>query len=159
MAVKPIPDNYPRVTPYLIVDGAADAIEFYKSILGAGERFRMDGPDGRIGHAELQFGDSVVMLADAYPDMDIRDPRAVGGTPVSMMVYVEDVDRTFAAALAAGAKELRPVEDKFYGDRAGTFEDPFGHHWNVTTHVEDVSSEEMEKRAAQFSAEAEAGSS
>lgn len=119
MAVKPIPGNYPKICAYLIVEGANDAIEFYKKVLGAEERIRMDGPNGRVGHAELQFGDSVVMLADAYPEMDIRDPKTIGGTPVSMTIYVEDVDSTFADALAAGAAEVQPVEDKFYGDRAG----------------------------------------
>ena len=153
MAVKPIPDNYPKVTAYLIVEGAKDAIEFYKKVLGAEERMRMDGPDGRVGHAELQFGDSVVMLADAYPEMNILDPTAIGGTPVSMTIYVEDVDRIFADALAAGATEVQPVEDKFYGDRAGQLEDPFGHRWNVMTHVEDVTPDEMAKRAARFEAE------
>ncbi len=153
MAVNPIPDNYPRVTAYLIVDGANDAIEFYRKVLGAEERMRMGGPDGRVGHAELQFGDSVVMLADSYPEMDIRDPKTIGGTPVSMTIYVEDVDKTFAGALRAGAKEVQPVETKFYGDRAGQFEDPFGHRWSVMSHVEDVSPEEMQNRAAQFAAE------
>ena len=153
MAVNPIPDNYPRVTAYLIVDGANDAIEFYRKVLGAEERMRMGGPDGRVGHAELQFGDSVVMLADSYPEMDIRDPKTIGGTPVSMTIYVEDVDKIFAGALRAGAKEVQPVETKFYGDRAGQFEDPFGHRWSVMSRVEDVSPEEMQNRAAQFAAE------
>jgi PhnB protein len=153
MPVNPIPDNYPRVTAYLIVEGADAAIDFYKSVLGAAERVRMGGPDGRVGHAELQFGDSVVMLADAYPEMDSRDPVAIGGTPVSMTIYVEDVDKTFAEALNAGARELQPLEDKFYGDRAGQFEDPFGHRWTVMSHVEDVSPEEMQKRADKFAAE------
>jgi PhnB protein len=147
--VNPIPEGYPRVTPYLIVDGASDAIDFYTSVLGATERMRMDAPGGRIGHAELEIGDSVVMLADENPEMNARGPRAFGGSPVSLMVYVEDVDGVFGRALEAGAKEVRPVEDQFYGDRLGAFEDPFGHEWNVASHVEDVPPEEMEKRAAQ----------
>ncbi|MEA2493158.1 MAG: PhnB protein [Thermoleophilaceae bacterium] len=153
MPVNPIPENYPRVTAYLIVEGADAAIDFYKRVLGGEERVRMGGPDGRVGHAELQFGDSVVMLADAYPEMDIRDPKAIGGTPVSMTIYVEDVDKTYAEALDAGAREVQPLEDKFYGDRAGQFEDPFGHRWTVTSHVEDVSPEEMQKRAEKLAAE------
>src|SRR6266545_28264 len=130
MAVKPIPDGYPRVSPYLAVAGAAEAIEFYKDVFGATERMRMPGPDGRIGHAEVQIGDSVVMLADEYPDMGVRGPRAIGGTPVALHVYVEDVDHVFEQAVKAGATSLQPVEDKFYGDRSGMFEDPFGHHWS-----------------------------
>ena len=147
--VNPIPEGYPRVTPYLIVDGASDAIDFYTSVLGATERMRMDAPGGRIGHAELEIGDSVVMLADENPEMNARGPKAFGGSPVSLMVYVEDVDGVFGRALEAGAKELRPVENQFYGDRMGAFEDPFGHEWNVASHVEDVPPEEMEKRAAE----------
>jgi PhnB protein len=147
-SVKPIPDGYPRVSPYLVVDGAAQAIDFYTQVLGASERMRMGGPDGKIGHAELQFGDSVVMLADEYPDMGYVGPKAVGGTPVTIGVYVEDVDKTFDAAVKAGAKALRPVEDQFYGDRSGQIEDPFGHRWSISTHVEDVPPDEMQKRAA-----------
>ena len=150
--VKPIPDGYPRVTPYLIVDGAAAAIEFYESVLGARERMRMGGPDGKVGHAELGVGESVIMLADEHPEMNARGPKAVGGSPVSLHVYVEDVDAVFARALEAGAKELRPVEDKFYGDRMGAFEDPFGHEWNVASHVEDVPEDEMAKRAEEATA-------
>jgi PhnB protein len=146
--VKPIPEGYPRVTPYLIVDGASAAIDFYTSVLGATERMRMGAPEGRIGHAELDLGDSVIMLADESPEMDARSPGTVGGSPVSLHVYVEDADGTFERALEAGAKTLQPVQDKFYGDRSGTFEDPFGHRWNVSTHVEDVPAEEMESRAA-----------
>jgi len=149
--VKPIPDNYPRVTVYLAIDGASDAIEFYKKIFGAEERMRMPGPDGRVGHAEIAIGDSVIMMSDAFPDMGHVDPKKLGGTPATLTVYVEDVDKTFAAALEAGAKETQAVEDKFYGDRAGQFEDPWGHKWNVMSHVEDVSPEEMEKRMAAFS--------
>ena len=147
--VNPIPEGYSRVTPYLIVDDASAAIDFYKSVLGATERMRMGGPDGKVGHAELEIGDSVVMLADEHPEMDARGPRSVGGTPVSLHVYVEDADSVFRQAIAAGANELRPVEDQFYGDRLGAFEDPFGHHWNVATHVEDVPPEEMSKRMAE----------
>ena len=150
--VNPIPEGYPRVTPYLIVDGAAEAIDFYTSVLGASERMRMGGPDGKVGHAELEIGDSLIMLADEHPEMDARGPRTVGGTPVSMHVYVEDADEVFARAVDGGAKALQPVEDRFYGDRLGSFEDPFGHHWNVATHVEDVPEDEMAKRAAEVAA-------
>jgi PhnB protein len=146
--VKPIPDNYPRVTPYLTVEGAADAIDFYTLVFDAKERGRMAGPDGKVGHAELEIGDSMVMLTDATPDMGNRPPTALGGTPVTVMVYVPDVDATFARALKAGAKEDAPVENRFYGDRAGQFVDPFGHKWFVATHVEDVPPDEMAKRAA-----------
>ena len=146
---QPIPDNYPRVTPYLIVDGGDAAIGFYKSVLGATERGRMDGPDGKVGHAELEIGDSLVMLADEHPEVDAFGPKSVGGTPVSLHIYVEDADSTFERAIDAGAKQLQPVEDKFYGDRSGSFEDPFGHHWNVATHVEDISPDEMSRRAAE----------
>jgi PhnB protein len=145
--VNPIPEDYPRVTPYLIVDDGAAAIDFYKSVLGAGERMRMAGPDGKVGHAELNIGDSVIMLADEHPEMNAVGPKTVGGTPVSIHVYVEDSDSVFERAIEAGAKSLAPMEDKFYGDRSGSFEDPFGHHWNVATHVEDVPEEEMAKRA------------
>jgi PhnB protein len=150
MAVKPIPDGYPRVSPYLVVDGAQKAIEFYTSVLGATERMRMPGPDGRIGHAELQIGDSVVMLADEFPDMGAKGPSAYGGSPVSLSVYVEDVDATFGKATEAGATAVRPPENQFYGDRSATFDDPFGHRWTVNTHVEDVSPEEMGRRAAEM---------
>ena len=143
-----IPEGYPRVTPYLIVDGASAAIDFYTSVLGATERMRMSAPDDRVGHAELEIGDSVIMLADESPEMDARSPRTVGGTPVSLHVYVEDADSTFERAIGAGATALQQVEDKFYGDRSGSFEDPFGHRWHVATHVEDVPPGEMEKRAA-----------
>jgi PhnB protein len=149
-AVKPIPDNYPRLTAYLAIDGAADAIDFYTRVLGAKERMRMPMPDGKVGHAELEFGDSVVMLSDAAPEMGHVDPKRLGGSPVILSVYVEDVDAAFADAIAGGATSLEPVTDKFYGDRAGQFEDPWGHRWNVMSHIEDVSPEEMEKRAAAF---------
>jgi PhnB protein len=152
-AVNPIPEGYPRITPYLIVKGASDAIDFYTSVLGGQERMRMPGPDGSIGHAELSFGDSVIMLADEHPDMGALGPKTVGGTPVMIHVYVEAVDEVFAKAIAAGARELQAVEDKFYGDRAGSLEDPFGHHWYVASHVEEVSPDEMEQRAAKAMAE------
>ena len=142
-----IPNDYPRLTPYLIVDDAGAAIDFYSSVLGASERMRMAGPDGGVGHAELDIGDSMIMLADEHPDMGARGPRAVGGTPVTLHVYVDDVDDVFESALKTGAKVLRQLENKFYGDRSGQFEDPFGHHWNVASHVEDVPPEEMAKRA------------
>jgi len=147
--VKPIPEGYARVTPYLCIDGASAAIEFYRTVFGATERMRMPAPGGKVGHAELDFGGSVVMLADEHPEMGVRGPKSIGGSPVTLSVYVEDVDRVFAAALAAGARELRAVENQFYGDRSGQFEDPFGHRWNVATHVQDVSPEEMERRAAE----------
>jgi PhnB protein len=147
-AVKPIPDGHPQVIPYLTVDGASRAIEFYSKVFGAKERVRMPGPDGKVGHAEIEIGDSVVMLADAFPEMGGRTPRDLGGTPVTLMVYVQDVDAVFARALSAGASEERKVEDQFYGDRAGQFADPFGHKWFVATHVEDVPPDEMARRAA-----------
>jgi PhnB protein len=146
--VKPIPDGYPRVIPYLAIDGAGDALDFYTKVLGATERMRMTTPDGKVGHAELEIGDSVVMLADANPDWGNVDPKKVGGTPVTVCLYVEDVDAIHKAAIGAGAKELQPVADQFYGDRTSGFEDPWGHKWNVMTHVEDVPPDEMEKRAA-----------
>jgi PhnB protein len=153
VAVDPIPSNYPRVIPALSIDGASAAIEFYCSVLGAELRFRLDMPGGKVGHAELTIGDSMVMLADEFPDMGFVGPRTVGGTPVSLMVYVTDADAVFAAAIAAGATELSAPEDHFYGDRSGQFEDPWGHRWTVASHVEDISAEEMERRAAQAAAE------
>ena len=149
--VKAIPDGYHSATAYLIVDGAAKALDFYKRVFGASEKMRMPSPGDKVGHAEIVIGDSMIMLADEHPEMGARSPRAFGGSPVSMMVYVEDVDATVKTALAAGAKLIRPVEDKFYGDRSGTIEDPFGHHWHVSTHKEDVPAEEMARRAAAMS--------
>jgi len=145
--VKPIPDGYHSVTPYLICNGAADAIEYYKKAFGATELFRMDH-EGKVGHAELKIGDSPIMLADEYPQMGYRSPKALGGTPVSIMIYVEDVDTVYKQALAAGATELKPLQDQFYGDRSGTLTDPFGHVWTVATHKEDVTMEEMNRRMA-----------
>ena len=146
--VKPIPDGYHNLTPYLIVDGAAKAIDFYKKVFGASEKMRMPAPGGKVGHAELTLGDSMIMLADEHPEMDHRGPHAYKGAAVSLMVYVQDVDATVKTALASGAKVIRPVENQFYGDRMGTIEDPFGHQWYVATHVEDVPQEELAKRAA-----------
>jgi PhnB protein len=145
---KPIPDGYHAVTPYLICRGAARAIEFYQRALGAQELYRLDGPGGTVGHAELLIGDSHVMLADESPDGAWRSPQSVGGTPVTMVLYVEDVDVVFGKAVEAGAKVLREVKDQFYGDRMGTLKDPFGHVWSIGTHVEDVPPEEMSRRAA-----------
>lgn len=147
---KPIPDEYPRVVPYLHVDGARAAIDFYSSVLGAKERMSMPGPEGKVGHAELNIGESVIMLADEFPDMGVRGPKSVGGTPVTIHVYVEDVDATMDRAVKSGATVLRPVEDKFYGDRGGEFEDPFGHHWSIATHIEDLTPEQMQERMGQM---------
>lgn len=147
ITVKPIPEGYHTVTPYLIIGGAADAIEFYKRAFGAAELFRMEH-EKKIGHAEIKIGDSPIMLADESPEMGYKSPQTLGGTPVSILLYVEDVDTFFKRALQAGAKQDRPVEDKFYGDRGGSLIDPFGHIWHVATHKEDVTPEEMEKRMA-----------
>jgi PhnB protein len=147
MPVKPIPIGYHSVTPYLAVRQAADAIEYYRRAFGAKERMRLAAPDGKVGHAELEIGDSVIMLADEHPEMGARGPRAFGGTAVSVVLYVTDVDRTVEAAVAGGAKVLRPVADQFYGDRTGTIEDPFGHRWHVSTHKEDVPPDELARRA------------
>ncbi len=147
--VKAIPDEYPQVIPYLNVDDAAAAIQFYTDVFGGKERMRMDGPPGKIAHAEVEIGRGMIMLADEMPDAGNRSARAIGATPVTVMVYVDDVDSVFQKALAAGAKELRPLENQFYGDRSGGFEDPFGHSWFVASHVEDVSEDEMARRAAE----------
>ena len=148
MAVKPIPDGYHSVTPYLIVHDAAAALDFYKKALGAVELMRMPAPNGRIGHAEIRIGDSPVMLADEHPEIGAKSARTIGGSPVSLMVYVEDVDARVAQAVAAGATLSRPVANQFYGDRTGGVDDPFGYHWYLATHVEDVPPDELEKRAA-----------
>ncbi len=154
MPTRPIPEGYHSVTPYLIVTGAASAIEFYKHAFGAKELMRIPHPDGRVGHAELQIGDSRIMLADEFPEMGARSPMTLGGTPVGIQLYVDDVDAVTRRALAAGAKTLRPVKDQFYGDRSGTLSDPFGHQWTISTHKEDVSLEEMQRRAASAAASA-----
>jgi len=157
MAVKSIPEGYHSVTPYLIIKGAADAIEFYKKAFGATELFRFPAPDGKIGHAEIKIGDSPIMLADEFAEMGYKGPQALGGSPVSLMIYLEDVDTVFNRAVEAGASVKEAVQDKFYGDRTGTLTDPFGHVWHVSTHKEDVSMAEMEERAKQASAKASGG--
>jgi PhnB protein len=146
MAVKPIPEQYHSITPYLVIKGAAAAIEYYKKAFGATEKGRMEAPGGTIGHAEIAIGDSTIMLADEAPGMGHRGPKSFGGTPVSLVLYVEDVDAVFKRAVDAGGKSVRAVETQFYGDRMGTLEDPFGHLWSIGTHVEDVSMEEMKRR-------------
>lgn len=145
--VKPVPEGYHTVTPYLVVQGAASAIEFYKTALGATELFRFAAPNGKVGHAEVRIGDSRLMLADEFPEMNSRSPKALGGSPVSIYLYVEDVDAVANQVVAAGGAVLRPVKDQFYGDRSGTFSDPFGHIWTIATHKEDVPPEELRKRA------------
>jgi PhnB protein len=147
-SVKPVPDGYHTVTPYLCVDGAGPAIEFYKSVFGAAEVFRMPDPAGKVRHAEIQIGDSRVMLADEYPDIGFRAPRSTGGTPVLIHLYVEDVDAVFNRAVAGGARVINQVADHFYGDRGGSIEDPYGHRWYIATHKEDLSLEQIEARAA-----------
>lgn len=146
--VKPIPDGYHTVTPYLIVKGAANAIAFYKKAFGATELLRMPDPSGKIGHAEIKIGDSPIMLADEFPERGILSPQSIGGSPVSILLYVENVDAVFNQAVAAGAKVTRPLQDQFYGDRMGGLTDPYGHQWYVATHTENVAPEEMKKRAA-----------
>jgi PhnB protein len=150
VAVKPIPDGYHTATPYLIVKNAANAIDFYKKAFGATELMRMPGPGGRIMHAEIKIGDSPIMLSDESPEMGHRSPQSLGGTPISILLYVKDVDAQFNQAVAAGATAQRPVEDQFYGDRMGTLVDPFGHIWSLGTHKEDVPPQEMEKRFEEF---------
>jgi PhnB protein len=148
MAVTPIPDGYHTVTPYLVVNDAAGAIEYYKKAFGAKELMRFPGPGGKLMHAEIKVGNSPVMLADEMPGMPHRSPKSYGGTPVSILLYVEDVDTVFNRAIASGGKIQRPLRDEFYGDRTGTLEDPFGHVWSIATHKEDVSTDEMIRRSA-----------
>ena len=157
MAVKPIPEGYHSVTPYLIVRGGAAAIEFYNKAFGAAELFRMPAPGGKVGHAEIKIGDSIIMLADEHPDMGYNGPQTIGGSPVSLMIYVEDVDTVFNRAVTAGATVKEALQDKFYGDRMGSVIDPFGHIWHLATHKEDLSMEEMERRAKAQSAAASGG--
>jgi PhnB protein len=144
--VRAIPEGHHTVTPYLIVGDAAGALAFYKKAFGAEELMRVAAPNGKIGHAEIRIDDSVIMLADEHPDMNARGPHAFGGSPVSIHLYVEDVDAVAGQAIAAGATVVRPVQDQFYGDRSGSFTDPFGHSWHVATHKEDLTPEELDKR-------------
>jgi PhnB protein len=148
MAVKPIPEGYHTATPYLIVRGAARALEYYKKAFNASELVRMADPNGKVAHAEIQIGNSRLMLGDEFPEMGARSPETVGGSPVGICLYVEDVDALFKQAIEAGGREERPVKDQFYGDRAGTLRDPFGHQWTIATHTEDVPPEEMKRRMA-----------
>ncbi len=149
--VKPKPDGYHNITPYLVVKGAAAAIDFYKKVFGASEIMRMPQPDGRIGHAELKIGDSIVMLADEYPEMNIIGPGTLGNSTVGLLLYVDDSDKTFNLAVSSGARVEKPLADQFYGDHSGTVIDPFGHKWTIATHKEDVTPEEMERRMAAMS--------
>ncbi|MGD0810673.1 MAG: VOC family protein [Acidimicrobiales bacterium] len=151
--VNPVPDGYPRLSPSLAVHDGNAAIAFYCSVLGATERMRMEAPGGKVAHAELIFGDSVLMITDEFPEMGATSPKSVGGTPVTMSLYVDDVDDVFRRAIAEGATHLRAVEDQFYGDRSGSFLDPFGHRWYIATHIEDVPPEEMAERAAKAMSE------
>ncbi len=147
--MNPIPDGYHSVTPYLVVQGAAKALDFYKRAFNAVETLRMDGPNGRIMHAEFKIGNSVIMIADEAPEMGAKAPATLGGSPVSLMVYVENVDAFAAQAVNAGLKVVRPLENQFYGDRMGSYTDPFGHTWHLASHVEDVTPEEMQRRSAE----------
>jgi PhnB protein len=146
MKAKPIPEGYHTATPYLILKDAAQAIDFYKRAFGATELMRYPAPGGRVGHAEVKIGDSHIMLADEFPEQGYKSPQSLGGTPVSIMLYVNDVDTIAAQAVSAGGKLTRPVTDQFYGDRSGTLEDPFGHVWHIATHKEDVPPDEMDRR-------------
>lgn len=146
--VKPIPDGYHSITPYLIIKGAAAAIDYYKKAFGAIETVRMPQPDGRVGHAELKIGDAMFMLADEFPEMNIVSPNTLGNSPVGLLLYVKDADATFNKAVALGGQIEKPMADQFYGDRTGTVKDPFGHKWTIATHIEDVTPEEMKRRMA-----------
>jgi len=150
--VKPIPDGYHTITPYLVVHDAAKAIEFYKRAFDAREVHRMEGPGGKIGHAELRIGDSVLMLSDEMPGSDCRSPQSLHGTTANIFLYVKDVDSAFNKAVAAGAKGVQPPQDMFWGDRFGRLDDPFGHSWSLATHKEDVAPDEMKRRSDAFAA-------
>jgi PhnB protein len=152
--VKPVPDGHRTVAPYLAIKNAASALEFYKKAFGAIETYKLIIPDGRVGHAEIRLGDSLIMIADEFPEFGGKAPESLGGSPVSIHLYVEDVDAFVKKAVAAGARELKPVADQFYGDRSGQLQDPFGHLWWVATHKEDVAPEEMQKRVLALFAKA-----
>ncbi|HEV2116185.1 MAG TPA: VOC family protein [Terriglobales bacterium] len=153
--VKPIPEGYHSITPYLVIKGADRAIEYYKKAFGATEIMRMEGPDGKVGHAELKIGDSIFMLGEEMPQTGYRAPQ--GGSPVGLMLYVNDVDHVFKQAVAAGGRVDKEIKDQFWGDRNGSVYDPFGHLWTVATHIEDVSEDEMKRRMAKFMAEMQQG--
>ena len=155
MSVKPIPDGYHSVTPYLIVDDGAAALDFYQKAFSASEMFRMQGPDGKIAHAEIKIGDSPIMLADEYPDMQALSPKTLNGTAIGICLYVEDCDAMFDRAVAAGATVMKPLTDEFYGDRSGTVADPFGHKWTISTHKEDLTPEDIEQRASEWMSQQE----
>jgi len=144
--VKPIPAGHHTVAPYLAIKNAVSALEFYKKAFGAIETYKLIVPDGRLGHAEIRLGNSLIMLSDEFPEFGGKAPESLGGSPVSIHLYVEDVDAFVKKAVAAGARELKPVADQFYGDRSGQLQDPYGHLWWVATHKEDVAPEEMQKR-------------
>lgn len=150
MSVPYKPDGYSTISPYLIASDAAAAIHFYIAAFGATERMRLSGPGDSVMHAELEIGDSVIMIADEFPEMSALGPETIGGTPVGLFLYVEDCDAVVEKAVDLGAILERPAEDQFYGDRTGTLRDPFGHRWTITTHIEDVSPEEMERRMAEM---------
>lgn len=150
MSLKTIPDGYHSVTPYLSIKGASDAIEFYKMAFNATELFRLDMPGGTIGHSEIQIGNSRIMIADPCDDVSFGDPKTLGGSTVGLYVYVDNVDEIYSQSVAAGAKSVTPVEDQFYGDRTGTIEDPYGHRWFLATHKEDLTPEELNKRAEEL---------
>lgn len=157
MAVKSIPTGYSAITPYLCVKGAAAAIDYYKQVFNAEERMRMPMAEGKVGHAELQIGGSLIMLADEFPEMNFLSPQTIGGTPVSLMLYVQDCDQTFAKAIEHGATEKKPLQNQFWGDRCGTLQDPYGHVWTIATHIEDVTAEEMGRRMAEFTQQMQQG--
>ena len=154
--VNPIPEGYHSITPYLIVKDGVSMLEFYKRAFGAAELFRVSGPGGKIGHAEMQIGNSRLMLADEHPEMGAVSPPSLGGSPCYIVLYVEDCDTIFNAAVAAGAEVVHPLANKFYGDRSATIKDPSGHQWTISTHIEDVTPEEMDRRMAEMKAKGQA---